>query len=542
MGVEGGARRRTCIQLEEAERRDHRKLGAELDLFSFPDEIGPGLAVFHPKGGTIRRVMEDYSRQRHVEAGYEFVNTPHITKSELFETSGHLDWFADGMYPPMELDDGQQYYLKPMNCPFHILIFQSRASARYRELPLRLFEFGTVYRYEKSGVVHGLTRVRGMTQDDAHIFCTREQMADELVAACSTSCSTCCATSASNDFYLELSTKPEGKAVGTDEEWDEADRDPARGGRAATGLELVLDEGGGAFYGPKISVQARDAIGRTHQMSTIQLDFQLPAALRARVRRRRQRPPPPDHDPPCAVRLGRALHGDPDRALRRGAADVAEPRAGPGAAACATTTRTTPTRSHAMLRRDGVRVERRRAPRAARRAHPPGQAREDPLHPGGRRRRRRAAARVGVNRRGSNDPERGVTLGASATGWSTRSPTHGSPGGGVGPEPRAPLGRRGAASYVKDATADDAAGTAGLRLLRASPREARRGRAASSCRDEHGLVVLNAFPYGTGTSWCCPAATWRRSATSTDDEAGGALGHDARAVARRRGAPTSPTG
>ena len=260
-------------QLEEAEKRDHRKLGRDLDLFSFPEEIGSGLAVFHPRGGTIRRVMEDYSRKRHVEEGYDFVYTPHVTKSDLFETSGHLDWFADGMYPPMELDDGQKYYLKPMNCPFHIMIFKSRQRS-YRELPARMFEFGSVYRYEKSGVVHGLTRVRGMTQDDAHIFCTQEQMPGELSSLLSFVLQLL-REFGLDDFYLELSTKPEGKAVGTDEEWELA-TSTLRTVAESAGLELVLDEGGGAFYGPKISVQARDAIGRTHQMSTIQLDFQLP--------------------------------------------------------------------------------------------------------------------------------------------------------------------------------------------------------------------------------------------------------------------------
>ncbi|MEO9181392.1 MAG: threonine--tRNA ligase [Acidimicrobiales bacterium] len=259
--------------LVQAELRDHRRLGQELDLFSFPTEIGPGLAVFHPKGGTMRRIMEDYSRNRHVEGGYEFVNTPHISKEDLFQTSGHLQWFADGMYPPMELDDGQKYYLKPMNCPFHVLIFKSRQRS-YRELPLRFFEFGSVYRYEKSGVVHGLTRVRGMTQDDAHIFCTREQMAGEL-ASLLTFVLDLLRDFGLADFYLELSTRPEGKAVGTDAEWSEAEATLADVANAA-GLDLVMDPGGGAFYGPKISVQARDAIGRTHQMSTIQLDFQTP--------------------------------------------------------------------------------------------------------------------------------------------------------------------------------------------------------------------------------------------------------------------------
>ena len=260
-------------QVAEAERRDHRRLGHELDLFSFPSELGPGLAVFHPKGGTMRRILEDYSRARHVRGGYSFVNSPHITKAELFETSGHLEWFADSMYPPMELDEGQRYYLKPMNCPFHVLIYKSRQRS-YRELPLRLFEFGSVYRYEKSGVVHGLTRVRGMTQDDAHIFCSSEQMAGEL-ASLLTFVLDLLRDFGLNDFYLELSTRPEGKAVGTDEEWSAAEQTLSNVATDA-GLDLVLDVGGGAFYGPKISVQARDAIGRTHQMSTIQLDFQTP--------------------------------------------------------------------------------------------------------------------------------------------------------------------------------------------------------------------------------------------------------------------------
>ena len=265
-------------RLEEAAKRDHRKLGVELDLFSFPDELGSGLAVFHPKGGLVRRLMEDYSRQRHEEAGYDFVYSPHITKAGLFETSGHLDWYAEGMFPPMHFDDeggeaGQDYYLKPMNCPFHILIYRSRMRS-YRELPLRTFEFGSVYRYEKSGVIHGLTRVRGMTQDDAHIFCSKEQMADELVSLLDFVLGLL-ADYGLNDFYLELSTKPTEKSVGSDEEWEEA-TEALRRAAATNDLELVLDEGGGAFYGPKISVQARDAIGRTWQMSTIQLDFQLP--------------------------------------------------------------------------------------------------------------------------------------------------------------------------------------------------------------------------------------------------------------------------
>ncbi len=260
-------------QLAEAERRDHRKLGVELDLFSFPGEIGSGLAVFHPKGGTVRRLMEDYARERHVQAGYEFVTSPHIAKEDLFNTSGHLEWFADGMFPPMELDEGTRYYLKPMNCPFHILIYESQLRS-YRDLPLRLFEFGSVYRYERSGVVHGLTRVRGMTQDDAHIFCTKEQLPAELESTLRFVLDLL-RDFGLTDFYLELSTKPEGKAIGSDEEWEEG-TEILRRAAAAMDLEVVLDEGGGAFYGPKISVQTRDAIGRTWQLSTIQADFQEP--------------------------------------------------------------------------------------------------------------------------------------------------------------------------------------------------------------------------------------------------------------------------
>jgi len=271
-------------RLAEAERRDHRKLGAELDLFSFPDEIGSGLAVFHPKGGVIRMAMEEYSRKRHVEEGYEFVYTPHATKAQLFQTSGHLDWYADGMYPPMHLDEerdaegnvtkqGQDYYLKPMNCPMHNLVYRSRGRS-YRELPLRLFEFGTVYRYEKSGVIHGMTRARGFTQDDAHIYCTREQMKEELTSLL-TFVLNLLKDYGLEDFYLELSTRNPEKSVGSDEVWEEA-TETLRQVAEDSGLELVPDPGGAAFYGPKISVQAKDAIGRTWQMSTIQLDFNLP--------------------------------------------------------------------------------------------------------------------------------------------------------------------------------------------------------------------------------------------------------------------------
>ncbi|WP_327046393.1 threonine--tRNA ligase [Microbispora sp. NBC_01189] len=258
--------------LEEAEKRDHRKLGAELDLFSFPDELGSGLPVFHPKGGVIRRVMEDYSRRRHEEAGYSFVNTPHITKDNLYKISGHLDWYADGMFPPMELE-GARYYLKPMNCPMHNLIFRARGRS-YRELPLRLFEFGTVYRYEKSGVIHGLTRVRGLTQDDAHIYCTQEQMRDELKSLLRFVLDLL-RDYGLEDFYLELSTRNPEKSVGDDETWEQA-TETLREVAESEKLELVLDPAGAAFYGPKISVQARDAIGRSWQMSTIQLDFNLP--------------------------------------------------------------------------------------------------------------------------------------------------------------------------------------------------------------------------------------------------------------------------
>jgi threonyl-tRNA synthetase len=260
--------------LEEAARRDHRKLGAELDLFSFPDEIGSGLAVFHPKGGIIRREMENYSRLAHERAGYSFVNTPHITKAQLFETSGHLPYYADTMFPPMEME-GAQYYLKAMNCPMHNLVFRSRGRS-YRELPLRLFEFGSVYRYEKSGVVHGLTRVRGMTQDDAHIYCTKEQMPGELRNLL-TFVLDLLRDYGLTEFYLELSTRDDSpKFIGDDAQWEEA-TEALRQAAIESGLELVPDPGGAAFYGPKISVQARDAIGRTWQLSTIQVDFNQPA-------------------------------------------------------------------------------------------------------------------------------------------------------------------------------------------------------------------------------------------------------------------------
>ena len=270
--------------LAEAEKRDHRRLGTELDLFSFPEEVGSGLAVFHPKGGIIRRAMEDYSRKRHEEEDYQFVYSPHLTKGALFETSGHLQWYSEGMYPPMVMDEelhadgtikraGQKYYMKPMNCPFHNLIYKS-SSRSYRELPLRLFEFGTVYRYEKSGVIHGLTRARGFTQDDAHIYCTKDQMLGELDSLL-TFVLNLLRDYGLEDFYLELSTRNPEKSVGSDEDW-EAATEALRIAATKQNLELVLDPEGAAFYGPKISVQAKDAIGRTWQMSTIQVDFQLP--------------------------------------------------------------------------------------------------------------------------------------------------------------------------------------------------------------------------------------------------------------------------
>ena len=272
------------MMLEEAERRDHRRLGTELDLFSFPDEIGSGFPVFHPNGAIVRLEMEEHSRRRHIASGYSFVNTPHLTKGDLFKKSGHLDFYADGMFPPMQLDgeydaeghctkQPQDYYAKPMNCPMHNLIFASRGRS-YRELPLRLFEFGTVYRYEKSGVIHGLTRARGFTQDDAHIYCTEDQLEQELTQVLDFIISLL-RDYGLDDFYLELSTKDEGKFVGSDEIWEKSTAILQRVADAS-GLDLVPDPGGAAFYGPKISVQARDAIGRTWQMSTVQLDFNLP--------------------------------------------------------------------------------------------------------------------------------------------------------------------------------------------------------------------------------------------------------------------------
>jgi len=301
-------------RIAEAERRDHRRLGAELDLFSFPDEIGSGLPVFHPKGAMIRMEMEDYSRRRHVEAGYSFVNTPHITKKNLFETSKHLEWYADGMYPPMHIDEetdaegnvtkqGQDYYLKPMNCPMHNLVYRSRGRS-YRELPLRLFEFGSVYRYEKSGVVHGLTRARGFTQDDAHIYTTREQMKEELASLLGFVLDLL-RDYGLDDFYLELSTRDPEKSVGDDATWEEATA-TLEEVATASGLALVPDPGGAAFYGPKISVQAKDAIGRTWQLSTIQLDFFEPELFELEYTA-------PDGSRQRPVMIHRALFGSIER-------------------------------------------------------------------------------------------------------------------------------------------------------------------------------------------------------------------------------------
>lgn len=300
--------------MAEAEKRDHRRLGQELDLFSFPDEIGSGFPVFHPDGGIVRLEMEEHSRKRHIASGYSFVNTPHVTKGDLFQKSGHLDFYADGMFPPMQLDGetddegnvtkpAQDYYAKPMNCPMHNLIFASRGRS-YRELPLRLFEFGTVYRYEKSGVIHGLTRARGFTQDDAHIYCTEDQLEQELTTVLEFIISLL-RDYGLDDFYLELSTKDPNKFVGSDEIWE---RSTEILERVATksGLELVPDPAGAAFYGPKISVQARDAIGRTWQMSTVQLDFNLPERFNLEYTA-------PDGSKQRPIMIHRALFGSIER-------------------------------------------------------------------------------------------------------------------------------------------------------------------------------------------------------------------------------------
>jgi threonyl-tRNA synthetase len=409
-------------RLEEAERRDHRKLGADLDLFSFPEEIGPGLAIFHAKGGLLRKVIEDYSRQRHLDAGYLFVTSPHISKRELFDTSGHLEWFAEGMYPPMELDEGQQYYLKPMNCPFHMLIFKSRQRS-YRDLPQRYFEFGSVYRYERSGVVHGLTRVRGMTQDDAHILCRRDQMRDELARTLEFVLDMLRAFGLL-EFYLELSTKPEEKAVGTDEEWREAE-DTLREVGTTAGFELKDDPGGGAFYGPKISVQARDAIGRTHQLSTIQLDFQTPQRFDVAyvgADNARHRP----------IMIHRALFGSVERFL----AILLEHYAGN------LPTWLMPEQFRVLAVRDD---HNQYAAGVAARLHMRGLrgTSDDASEPLGARIRKAKLDKlpyvlvvgdddvenntVGVNRRGSADPERGVAVQTLADEIAEQVATHGSP-------------------------------------------------------------------------------------------------------------------
>jgi len=408
--------------LAQAELRDHRKLGQELDLFSFPGEIGSGLAVFHPKGGTMRRVMEEYSRKRHEDSGYDFVYSPHISKSDLFEISGHLEWFAESMYPPMELDGGTKYYLKPMNCPFHTLIFKS-SQRSYRDLPLRYFEFGSVYRYEKSGAVHGLTRVRGMTMDDAHIFCTKEQMAEELTRTLRFVLDLLRDFGLA-DFYLELSTRPPGKAVGTDEEWDEAEA-TLESVAIAAGLELVMDPGGGAFYGPKISVQARDAIGRTHQMSTVQLDFQTPQRFDATY-------VAADNTRTLPIMIHRALFGSVERFM----AILLEHYAGNMPTwLCPEQVRVLGVRDdhdgYALyvaetLALEGIRV-----------------GVEEAGEPLGARIRRAKLEKVpyilvvgdddvekgtvGVNARGSNDPQRGVSVGAFRERVLEEIATHGSP-------------------------------------------------------------------------------------------------------------------
>ena len=409
-------------RLAEAERRDHRRLGQELDLFSFPEEVGPGLAIFHPKGGLIRKLIEDYSRERHLAAGYLFVTSPHISKRPLFDRSGHLQWFAEGMYPPMELDEGQEYYLKPMNCPFHLLIYGSRQRS-YRELPMRLFEFGTVYRYERSGVVHGLTRVRGMTQDDAHLLCRRDQMESELAETLAFVLDLLRAFGLT-EFHLELSTRPEGKAVGTEEEWADAEATLRAVGEAA-GLALADDPGGGAFYGPKISVQARDAIGRTHQLSTIQLDFQTPQRFDATyvgADNRRHRP----------IMIHRALFGSVERFL----AILLEHYDG------ALPTWLMPEQFRVLPVRDAHAPYAESVAARLRSGGLRGEA-EDAAEPLGARVRRAkleklpyvlvvgdddvAHGTVGVNRRGGERPERGVAVDALAEALVAEVAAHGSP-------------------------------------------------------------------------------------------------------------------
>ncbi len=289
-------------RLEEAEKRDHRKLAVELDLLSFPTELGGGLAVWHPKGAIVRKLMEDYSRQRHVEGDYQFVFTPHLANAKLFETSGHLEWYKDGMYPPMEMDNGT-YYPKPMNCPMHCLIFRSRQRS-YRELPLRLFELGNVYRYERAGTLHGLLRIRGFTQDDSHIYCTEDQLQDEIGSLLDFVISVLRAFGF-DDFQFFLSTKDPVKYVGSDDIWDKA-TDALRVALERHGLEYGVKDGDAAFYGPKIDINVKDAIGRSWQLSTIQADFQLPERFELEY-------VAPDGSRKRPIMLHRALFGSVER-------------------------------------------------------------------------------------------------------------------------------------------------------------------------------------------------------------------------------------
>ena len=365
-------------RVEEAERRDHRRLGAELDLFHFPPEIGSGLAVFHPKGGLVRKLMEDYSRSEHEKGGYEFVFTPHLAKSTLFEISGHLGWYAEGMYPPMELE-GATYYPKPMNCPMHILIYKSRQRS-YRELPLRLFELGSVYRFERSGVLNGLLRVRGMTQDDAHIFCTREQLEDELASLLEFVLKVL-RHFGLTDFEAELSTRPD-KYIGTIEEWDRA-TDALQAALDASGLEYTISEGAGAFYAPKIDVHVRDAIGRRWQVSTIQVDFQLPHRFEMEyvgADNSRHRP-----FIVHACRLRSTVPGHPHQHSHRAPSPRGRHRSRCKCSPYETTTGTMPARSWPL---SGQRASGRRRSRPTNRsgAGEEGKAREDPVRPCRRRR------------------------------------------------------------------------------------------------------------------------------------------------------------
>ena len=384
-------------QLEEAAKRDHRKLATELDLLSFPSDLGGGLAVWHPKGAIVRKLMEDYSRLRHENGGYEFVFTPHLANGKLFETSGHLQWYADGMYPPMEMDNGT-YYMKPMNCPMHCLIFRSRQRS-YRELPLRLFELGNVYRYERAGTLHGLLRIRGFTQDDSHIYCTADQLADEIASLLDFVLSVLRAFGF-EDFTFNLSTKDPDKYVGSDEIWEQA-TEALREALERHGLEYQVKDGDAAFYGPKIDIDVRDAIGRSWQLSTIQADFQLPERFDLELRRRRQRPAPADHVAPRVVRLDRTLLRRAARALRRQLPDLAGAHPGAGAAGRDRTRGVRPQGRRATRRLGPARRHDRRR-RCAGQADPLVEDGEAPVHPrGGRRRcRRRHGRREPARRRG----------------------------------------------------------------------------------------------------------------------------------------------